>query len=147
MAYRCNDGCNKLCGLDEPELDPSAPEMSDGVIRVAVEANYPSTCCGITVATASYEAEGSFDEDSFEHAEDCEYFGSDEECPFELSGENELEGTDRYQTHDRSGKVIKNSRYKRHYYGVSGSIEVRCPSCTHTQEVSVSDESGPPETY
>jgi hypothetical protein len=41
----------------------------------------------------------------------------------------EVAATDRYQTTDKRGKPIKNTRYMKHFYGAHISVEVSCDLC------------------
>ena len=141
MAYRCQS-CGYFASLEEPDFDPSEPEFDGSQVAVDIEASYPSACCNDEVATQSYRAVGTLE---FEHAPTCDFSEDDTECDYQIELTGDPEATDRFEHKDRHGKPIKNSRYRRHYYGVEAIITVTCPKCAVDAEVPVSDEQGPPE--
>lgn len=128
---RCPD-CNKFVSFGEAECENESVDTSGSNVEVQVTVNLPCGDCGTTLKSASIEASG-----EIEHT--CP--GSEREGPdFEVEDEGSPSGTDRYQTTDRHGKPIKNSRYMRHYYGFETEVEVKCNRCGETVTVQVSGE-------
>lgn len=139
MAYRCQS-CGHFAGLDDPELEEEDSEYDGTTLTVIIEASYPSTCCGVVVATASYEALG---EGEVTHGEKCSFAGMPNEADYTIDVTS-MEATDRFQDKDAKGKTIP-YRYQRHYYGVVVTATVRCDECQAEEVLTASDESGPPD--
>jgi hypothetical protein len=136
---RCPD-CNKFVPYDmstEPEVEDVQVFDTDeiqGSVRVVLACEE----CG-TELKESYQE---FTE-TFEH--ECEIpafkpdFDPETDEPFEV-GDSSATFHERTQTHTPKGKVIKNPRYAKRYYGAEISVTIKCNRCDGEFEVNVTTE-------
>ena len=109
---RC-PSCNRFVSVEMGEPDAEI-YVESGIVEGSVRLVLLCADCGEELSEANAELSESFD-----HECDGEY---------EI-GEFEAEAMDRFQDKDRHGKPIKNSRYKRHYYGADVTVTVKCLTC------------------
>lgn len=153
---RC-ENCQKFVSYDtevEPE-ESNSPELEDGVFTASFTRTLSCAECGSEMKQAEIEVsvDATITEPEDKEEPECDICGfkesecqgqDDTEAPhdFEPHEEHEhdwqcesddLQPTERMQTHDRHGKPIKNYRYMRRYYGVSGTLRATC-DCGATAE-------------
>lgn len=116
---RCPD-CNKFVGNEPGEVEINSLEVSGSEIQC--EARLPINCaeCGGELKEGTFNMEEEIDDQLLKDHE-----GDGHELEVEEDGTDVI---DEYQTTDRHGKPIKNSRYQKHLYGVSVNCTLRC-SC------------------
>lgn len=156
MAYRCADGCGKLCGVEQVDPEISGEEVDDesgqvtGQVRIALQ----STCCGMEIDGAEEEADFEIDVE-FSHNEkdedgctecdltrgehlpanflDCDV--TPHEFDWDLSGHSlkidtiEAEPDDWYEG---TGGI----RFQKHFWGASITGTLSCEDCDATEEFS-----------
>jgi hypothetical protein len=148
-------GCNKFAALSEPEMEDENPDPScngDGSGSVAVRIFRTSECCGEEMKEANFDLEFDLSDDYRQHWED-DHDGADhmKEPEFDLT----LETTNRQQTTMvKKGKKrkdgsrgpsktvpIRNYRYMPSFFGVQGTLTVKCGDCgAEIGVVELSDE-------
>ena len=149
---RC-PSCEKFVSYDtevEPE-EESAPEISGTQVTATYRRVLNCAECGeeLKDATIEFDVElelaegvteicGGTEEDADE--EDASGVPADTEHEWELEGDADVSATERTQTHDRHGKVIKNRRYAKTYYGVDFSGEAKCVRCGAKATFSASND-------
>lgn len=128
---RCNS-CNKFVSIEaEIELDDESPEPDMGVVIGNVSINLNCKDCGSAVKTAQQEFEFLF---NTKHKPMKPGEGKEQmKCGTWYSA-LQAELTDRYEKKDRRGTPIKNSRYRKHFYGAVVSGTATC-SCGHEVEL------------
>ena len=138
---RCPD-CNKFVSFDT-DSDPESDINVDDVGNVDGSCRIVNTCqdCGTELKEATLEIEASVEDDVEKHRKEHGWSGEGEvpEGHRSLSVEAEMSRTERMQSHDRRGKLIRNRRYMKHLYGAEGSITVTC-ECGETFSTQWSDE-------
>jgi hypothetical protein len=135
MSNRCPD-CMKFVMLQQetPEVQDVSVD-SDGNVTVNVRVYLTCGDCGTEMKEYNFSGDADADGAS-DHAIEHRY--SDEDYEFSVDWD-EPDATDRYQTHDRHGKPIKNFRYQKHYYGYSLTGKVTC-SCGATFDFSLDED-------
>lgn len=126
---RCPD-CERFVSFDtevEPETDL---EMFDDTVQVSVRRVLACADCGTELKETQLELEMTLES----IIDDCT-------CQSREAWEatEDLSPTVETQTHDRHGKPIKRARYQRTYYGVEGTITVRCDECGAEETAQVGD--------
>jgi hypothetical protein len=128
MGNRCPD-CNKFVGLEPQE--PDADNLSidgDGDISGSVKLSLACSECGADLKEITLDVEYTCQE-ALDHADEKhDDLGEDFYIEWEIEVNNS-EVTDRYQTTDRDGHLIKNLRYQKHFYGYNTNVTVSCPLC------------------
>ena len=135
---RCNS-CNKFVS-HEAELEDESPgsDINGTSISVSAVVNLNCQDCGETLKNCTFD----FDE---EINHDCQkpgtvVFVSTEGDPeFEVVEEASFEIIDEYESTDKKGKPI-NPRYQKHFYGVSGTVKVKCCKCDEEIDIDLSDK-------
>lgn len=131
---RCNS-CNKFVS-HEAELEEESPDSDLNGTSISVSAVVNLNCqgCGSVLKSFTFD----FDEE-IDH--DCQKPGTvDEGDPeFEVVEEVIFEIIDEYESTDRKGKPIK-PRYQKHFYGVSGTVKVKCYKCDEEIDIDLSDK-------
>lgn len=126
MSNRCSS-CGKLASLECGEPEEQNLDF-DGVSSVNWTVRLPrlSACCGDEVKEYIFDGDVEFKHDIVQYLSDLDV---EEESPAARHIVDEiavlwynLEATDRTQTTDRSGRPIKNARYMKSFYGISGEI-------------------------
>lgn len=144
---RCPD-CNKFVSYDEPEVECDGVDINGDSVSVSVRVALNCAECGTTLKEATIEGECMIEHickpveerigETFLPQSELT-FKEDEE-QFEIEDEGIGEGTDRLETKDRNGKLIKNYRYMKKYYGFSISPEIRCRKCGEFFSVTIEGE-------
>lgn len=100
--------------VDGPDMDGSGTTTAQ--VRVVKKCE----SCGTEIKEYTFELEGSagMADDPGECAHE-----------WEMGDTPDPEITERQQTHDRHGKLITRSRYRRAYTGVTLQVEATCLSC------------------
>jgi hypothetical protein len=155
---RCPD-CNKFVAFDEMEAQEDDVSITPGVVSVAVRGVLCCAECGSELKETTFDLDLDFEHDCdgadetpcahCGHAKVAHSHGigrcetelsEDDVCKckeFELpaikwdQADNSLDftPTDRYEDRDRHGKLIKNYRYMKHFYGVEVTGTLTCPVC------------------
>lgn len=121
---RCPD-CNKFVSFDDPEVEVDSVDIADGFVNASVTVNLNCADCGTQLKTGTIETDVVVD-----IPEGHDGDGHDIEVEFD-----EAEGTSR-----SDGKPGTPSRYRRTFYGFSGTAKVTC-SCGQMEiDVEVADD-------
>jgi len=151
MGNRCPN-CSKFVSLEaqDPEVQSCDVEL-DGTVSAEVRLVLACAECGDegkeTVFTFEEQSD-ELEEHIAAHAAGGWWEGEEGEEgsvwhelseTYELNVEEpEFEVLDEYETKDRHGKPIRNFRYQKHLYGVSGTATVEC-SCGESFDLGMSD--------
>ena len=132
--------CNKFASYDEshePEMDSmEEPDIDSEQILGNVRVCLASECCGDEMKEYNFEVE-------YDIGPEIATFRKDNKLSdkAEIEGELSLESqmTARQETKDRNGKVIKNYRYMKTFYGfsVNGTMKLSAKKGTKSFETEV----------
>lgn len=128
--------CPSCCTFVSLETEAQAQDVTvqdDGSVTAEIRLVRMCGSCGSEeLKETSLTLEGQLETEA-ECSEDEHLWALDDD-----GGEPEV--TERSQTHDRNGKPIKNSRYRRSYIGASLTVEGKCSHCGTTASVTLEDE-------
>ena len=117
---RCGN-CNRFVSFDEPEVEIAGEVAAKGILTADVRIVLKCVDCGTELKEASL-----FMEEEYCLPCSCEHTVDEVEIVAEPS--------ERYETKDKKGKPIKNTRYQKHFYGADIIAEVKC-TCGETVNV------------
>jgi len=132
---RCND-CNKFVSFDT-DSDPEIDVDVDNEGHVTGSVRIVNTCqdCSSELTEATLNVDMDFASEIVEHrGEQAE--GDHATLSVDHDGGSR---TDRTENKDRNGKIIKQSRYMKRFYGAEATITVEC-ACGEKFEQGWSDE-------
>ena len=129
--------CNKLAGLDEPELEDSGVEVDGTTATITATVIRNSACCGDEIKRAELEGQVEIEHDCanediigrtvYDH-----HNGSTFEIEEGFDGDNAEPSLETY--------VSGGGRYAKSYVGVEGSFTVKCKACGEDVETYVPDK-------
>lgn len=115
---RCND-CNKFVSYGEPEIEVMDEHAEENALTANVR-------IALTCAECSGELKEADLDLSVEFEHECEEPKEGEQYEVEAW---EAISSERRQTTDAKGKLIKNYRYQKSFYGADITFTVRCLWC------------------
>jgi phage FluMu protein Com len=144
---RCGD-CNKFVSYEEPEVEEDSCDVSGSEVEASVIVTLPCAECGTSLKQYTFELNEGIEHECTpelyaSHSkglDDSEIIGWDDEAEYEVENSDSWESTDRYENKTPKGKIITNPRYMKHYYGVTGTVTVKCLKCGEIIAVELSDE-------
>jgi DNA-directed RNA polymerase subunit N (RpoN/RPB10) len=135
----------------DPEVEEQDCTVSGGDVEASVRLMLPCGECGTDLKDHYFEMSANIEhecdpETYKEYLEElkkdgCESeYSEDDEPEYEVEESDNWEATDRYEDKDKHGKPIKNMRYQKHYFGVTGTVKVKCLKCGEIIDVELGEE-------
>lgn len=144
---RCPD-CNKFVSYDEPEVEEQNCDVSGEEVTAEVRMALPCAECGTELKEHNFELQAYIEHDCtrelydayLEGLDPSEVIGWDDAPEYELSDSDNWEATERLQDKTPNGKPIKSARYMKKFYGVEGTVTVKCLKCGEEFSVELKEE-------
>lgn len=131
---RCPD-CEKMVSYDdETDIEVDDVSVQDDEITAEVTITRKCADCSAELAQAAITASAYIEHECPNNPDAAK------EMEFEITGQDDPEPQDRYQTTSAKGKPIK-PRYQKHFIGFELAVKVKCGLCNESDiEVLVSGE-------
>ena len=131
---RCPN-CNKFVSYDEPSVEVDAQPSNDDSVDLNIRIVLPCAECSEELKEAVFD-------ESIDIVHECS--AADVVLPegdevFEVE-DAEGVGTDRVENKTKDGKIIKNYRYMKKFYGADVTVTLKCNRCKETFDLNVQVE-------
>ena len=126
-------GCNKLAGLEDPEVESLEANVDDDSVTISVHIVRNSSCCGDEIKSADLEGTTTV-------GHDCPNADIIGRTVYVDGNQHEIEGGFEDDVEgELEGYTSGGGRYKKMMVGASGTLTATCKSCGENIEFNVDE--------